>query len=81
MRKSVTKHIAGMKDYPLSEKNIKIAFFLTFLRVLDNILQNLILAGSGKCAMAFTCQKHFTLCLALASTSCDPCHTMKTHIV
>ena len=49
---------------PQTKKKIKIAFFLTFSPVFDNILQNLTLAGSGKRAMAFTRQKYFTLTLA-----------------
>ena len=51
------------------QKTIKIVFFLIFSQVFDNILQNLTLIRSGKCAMAFTCQKYFTCALASALIS------------
>ena len=65
MKKSVKKHIASIKDSSSSDKNtIKIAFFLTFSQIFENILQNLTLARSGKCVMVFTRQNNFTLALA-----------------
>ena len=64
MRKSVTKRHQHERFTFVRQKTIKIAFFVTFLRVFDNSLQNLILPRTGKCAMAFTRQKYFTLALA-----------------
>ena len=64
MRKSETKHVNGMKDpLHLDRKKNKKAFFYLFSQVFINILQNSTLVGSGKRAMAFTCQKHSTLAL------------------